>query len=66
MRIYEINEEPRFYLTEPTEDSNLDGWTAIVDEERGGMIAYFGDEAQATAFCQLMNSFPLIREGEED
>ncbi len=53
--------EPRFYTGLNSEKGrDVEGWTEVVDEERGGVIAYFGDEAQAIAFVRLLSSFPLI------
>jgi len=49
--------EPRFYVMslpvdarDPIETRDVAEWWAVVDEERGGIIAYFGSEDDADAY----------------
>lgn len=35
---------------------DVEGWYGVVDEKRGGIIAYFGDMDQADAFVAMLNT----------
>jgi len=55
-------EEPRFWVDTPVTDTDqlgIEGWVAVIDEERGGAIAYFGREEDAEEYV----AHRMLKEG---
>lgn len=52
--------EPRFWIDdEPYFTRPLDGWVGVVDEERGGIIAYFGKIEDAEKYIYYKTAFEV-------
>lgn len=40
----------RFWIDDSPYTTDVSGWYAVVDEERGGIVAYFGREEDAERY----------------
>lgn len=58
----------RFWTTDVGRDSAADVlyWAALVDEEAGGIVAYFADEDSANLFAMFLNRFATQEEDEDE
>lgn len=45
----------RYWITDEDRYEGVKGWVGVVDEVQGGIIAYFGDEAQARGFIDSIS-----------
>lgn len=57
----------RYWLMDADDTHSVLGWTGVVDEERGGVVAYFGEEKDAEEYlCFLASKEDTTPESESD